>query len=190
MTGEAPQTDLGQSELVRAAQAGDLSAFKTLYEDYKDRVYNLIFYALGDPIWAEDVLQIVSLKVFKGLPGFRFEASFSTWVYRIALNECQNQTRGRRRHHVPLEEVLGSDDELDASAGADLQHAERERREIVQRAIMDLSPKLRAVVALKYVEGLSYEEIASVLDCSPGTVASRLNRALQGLEARLRPFRR
>jgi RNA polymerase sigma-70 factor (ECF subfamily) len=145
---------------------------------------------MGDELRAEDVLQIVFVKIYRGLPHFRFESALSTWIYRVALNESLNQQRGRKNQHIPFEALLGSDEEYDARAAADLRHAEGERREIVHRAVMELSPKLRAVVALKYLDGLSYDEIASVLECSPGTVASRLNRALSQLEARLRPLRR
>jgi len=184
------QSEFEERATIIAVQQGDRDAFKALYERYRDRVYNLIFYSMGDELRAEDVLQIVFVKVYRGLPSFRFEASFATWIYRIALNECLNQQRSRGAQHVPFEALLGSDEELDSGAAADAQHAEGERREIVHRAVMELSPKLRAVVALKYLEGLTYEEIASVLECSPGTVASRLNRALGELEARLRPLRR
>ena len=184
------QPDFEERATIVAAQQGDRDAFKVLYERYRDRVYNIIFYSMGDELRAEDVLQIVFVKIYQGLPKFRFEASLATWIYRIVLNESLNQQRGRSAQHVPFEALLGSDEELDSGAAADLQHAEGERREIVHRAVMELSPKLRAVVALKYLDGLSYEEIASVLECSPGTVASRLNRALTQLEARLRPLRR
>lgn len=184
------QPNFEERATVIAAQKGDRDAFKTLYEHYRDRVYNFVFYSIGDEIRAEDVLQIVFVKIYRGLPNFRFEASLATWIYRIALNECLNQQRRRGAEHIPFEALLGSDEELDSGAAADLQHAEAERREIVHRAVMELSPKLRAVVALKYLDGLSYEEIASVLECSPGTVGSRLNRALSQLEARLRPLRR
>ncbi|HWN98802.1 MAG TPA: RNA polymerase sigma factor [Blastocatellia bacterium] len=184
------QTESEERETIVSAQGGDRVAFKALYDRYRDRVYNLIFYSLGDELGAEDVLQIVFVKIYRGLPGFRFEASLATWIYRITLNECLNQRRGRSAHHIPFEALLGSDDEMDSEAAADQQQAEGERREIIHRAVMELSPKLRAVVALKYLEELSYEEIASVLQCSQGTVASRLNRALRALEARLRPLRR
>lgn len=184
------QPEFEERATIIAVQQGDRDAFKALYERYRDRVYNIIFYSMGDELRAEDVLQIVFVKIYRGLPNFRFEASFATWIYRIALNECLNQQSRRGAQHVPFEALLGSDEELDSGAAADAQHAEGERREIVHRAVMELSPKLRAVVALKYLEGLTYEEIASVLECSPGTVASRLNRALGELEARLRPLRR
>jgi RNA polymerase sigma-70 factor (ECF subfamily) len=184
------QPDFDERPTVIAAQQGDREAFRSLYERYRDRVYNIIFYSIGDEMRAEDVLQIVFVKIYRGLPSFRFEASLSTWIYRIALNECLNQQRRRGAQHVPFEALLGSDEEFDAGATADRKHAENERREIIHRAVMELSPKLRAVVALKYVDGLSYEEMASVLGCSAGTVASRLNRALTVLEMRLRPLRR
>ena len=184
------QPNFEERDTISAVQQGDRDAFKALYERYRDRVYNVIFYSIGDELRAEDVLQIVFLKIYRGLAHFRFEASLATWIYRITLNECLNQQRGHGAQHIPFEALLGSDEELDTGAAADLQHAEGERREIVHRAVMELSPKLRAVVALKYLDGLSYEEIASVLECSPGTVASRLNRALSELEARLRPLRR
>jgi RNA polymerase sigma-70 factor (ECF subfamily) len=183
-------SDFDERTTVIAAQQGDREAFRSLYERYRDRVYNVIFYSMGDEMRAEDVLQIVFVKVYRGLPSFRFEASLSTWIYRIAVNECLNQQRRRGAQHIPFEALLGSDEEFDAGATADQQHADSERREIIHRAVMELSPKLRAVVALKYVDGLSYEEMASVLECSQGTVASRLNRALTELEARLRPLRR
>ncbi|MFP5264774.1 MAG: RNA polymerase sigma factor [Blastocatellia bacterium] len=172
------------------AQRGDRCAFKALYESYRDRVYNIIFYSMGDELASEDILQIVFIKIYRGLPGFRFEASLATWIYRITLNECLNQQQRRGAQYVPFEAILGSDDEFDSAAPPDLEHADKERREIIRRAMMELPPKLRDVIALKYLEGLSYEEIAAVLGCAPGTVASRLSRALEKLETRLRPLRR
>ncbi|HXU37807.1 MAG TPA: sigma-70 family RNA polymerase sigma factor [Blastocatellia bacterium] len=184
------QPDSEERELVDAARREDRGAFKALYERYRDRVYNLAFYSLGEELWAEDVLQIVFLKIYRGLPAFRYEASLSTWIYRIAVNECQNQLQRRGAKHVPLDAILGSDEEFDTAKLPDTEHLERERRQILRDAVMDLSPKLRGVVVLKYVEGLSYDEIARVLECAPGTVASRLNRALAELETRLHPLRR
>ena len=184
------QPDSDERELVDAARREDRDAFKALYERYRDRIYNLAFYSLGEALWAEDVLQIVFMKIYRGLPGFRYEASLSTWIYRIALNECQNQLQRRGARYVPLDAILGSDQEFDTGGLPDAEQIERERRQILRDAVMDLSPKLRAVVVLKYIEGLSYDEIAGVLECAPGTVASRLNRALAELETRLHPLRR
>jgi RNA polymerase sigma-70 factor (ECF subfamily) len=190
MTIHATQSDNAERELIMRAQRGDRAAFKALYESYRDRVYNIIFYSMGDELASEDILQIVFIKIYRGLPGFRFEASLATWIYRITLNECLNQQQRRGAQYVPFEAILGSDDEFDSAAPPDIEHADKERREIIQRAMMELPPKLRDVIALKYLEGLSYEEIAAVLGCAPGTVASRLSRALEKLETRLRPLRR
>ena len=184
------QPDFDERELVDASCRGDRGAFKALYDRFRDRIYNLAFYSLGEALWAEDVLQIVFLKIYRGLPGFRHEASLSTWIYRIALNECQNQLQRRGARHVPLDALLGTEEEFDAGELPDAAQLERERRQILRDAVMELSPKLQAVVVLKYVEGLSYDEIARALECAPGTVASRLNRALAELETRLHPLRR
>jgi RNA polymerase sigma-70 factor, ECF subfamily len=183
-------SDFEERELVVAAQRGDRAAFKEIYDRFRDRVYNLAFYSLGESLAAEDVLQIVFMKIHRGLPGFRFESQLSTWIYRIALNQCLNENRRRVAQHVPLESLLGSGDEIDISSLPDDKQVRNERREIIRQAVMELSPKLRSVIALKYLEGLSYTEVAQVLECSPGTVASRLNRALTQMEARLRPLRR
>lgn len=183
---QTKQTDL---DLVRDARRGDLAAFKILYDRNRDRIYNLTSYMLGDEIWAEDMVQTIFLKAYRGLERFRFEAGFGTWLYRIALNECQNQLRGRRVEFVPIEAVLGSGEEMDDGAPPDREQQERERSRIIRLALMELTPKLRAVVVMKYFEGLSYEEIAKVLECSTGTVASRMNRALLKIEERLRPLK-
>jgi RNA polymerase sigma-70 factor (ECF subfamily) len=188
MTSEE-ETQRTERELVLDARTGDVTAFKSLYQQNRDRIYNLAFYMLGDALWAEDMVQTVFFKAHRGLQTFRLESAFVTWIYRIALNECQNQLRGRRAQFVPIESVFGRDEEFAAGLPPDLEHQERQRGDIVRRAVMDLTPKLRAVVVLKYFEGLSYDETAHLLDCSPGTVASRMNRALRKIEARLRPLK-
>ena len=101
------QPDFDERATVIAVQQGDRDAFRELYERYRDRVYNIIFYSIGDELRAEDVLQIVFVKIYRGLPSFRFEASLATWIYRIALNESLNQQRGRRAQHIPFEALLG-----------------------------------------------------------------------------------
>ena len=189
---KAARNDAGERErsVVLAAQRGDASAFRELYEAYRERVYSLAIYSTGDDSQAQDLVQAVFLSIFRGLRSFRFQSSFSTWVYRIAHNECQNCHRRRRADVVPLEAILGGSDEIDPNPISDAQHARRECQSIVQQAVMQLPFQMREAVVLRYVEGLSYEEIAKVLGCAPGTVASRLSRALAELEERVRPFRR
>jgi RNA polymerase sigma-70 factor, ECF subfamily len=177
-----------ERELVVAAQGGDAGAFRELYEAYRERIHSLVAYSIGDPTQSQDVSQAVFFKIFRGLRSFRFQSSLSTWIYRIAHNECQDHHRRRSAPHVPLEAILGSGDEIDGRPTSDDQHAQQERETIIRRALTQLPFKMREVVVLKYVEGLSYEEMSKALGCAPGTVASRLNRALAALEERLRPF--
>lgn len=185
-----PVFDGNERTLVAAAIAGDREAFRALYDGYRDRVYTLASFTLGDAAVAEDVLQSVFLNVHRALPKFRFEASLATWIYRITLNECAARGRRSKRTYVPLEALLGSGEEIAPELGPDERLEQSERQQILQRAVLELSPKLRSAVVLRYVEGLSYDEIASVLECSSGTVASRIHRALSELERKLHLVRR
>ena len=185
----APLTTEQERELITAARSGDAHALRALYETYRDRVWNLVAYSVADYHHAQDVLQTVFLRVFRGLERFQMKSSLGTWIYRIAYNECQEHHRRHRTPHVPLEAILGTESEKDERPHAEDQSRHKERQLIVQRALMQLSLKLRVVIVLKYVEGLSYQEISRVLGCAPGTVASRLNRGLAELEVRLTPFR-
>lgn len=187
---ENSQTSLlSERELIAAAQQGDIAAFKQLYEMYRNSTYNLIFHLLGNASLSEDVLQTVFIKAYQALPNFRFEAKFVSWLYRIAINECHTQQR-RQAAYVPLETILGTGKELDPNSAQDQHHAQGQRQEIIQTALLELSPNLKEVVVLKYLEGLSYEEISIILECSSGTVASRLNRALTQLEKHLHPLKK
>lgn len=178
-----------ESLLVTAAKLGDGTACRAIFDLYNTRIFNLIYYNTGDVISAEDLLQVVFFKVFRGLPGFRHQSSLLTWIYRIAINECQNYLKRRGLRYVPFEAILGTEEEFAPQARPDELRAATEKREIIRLALMELSPKLRSVVVLKYMDDLSYDEIAAVLDCSQGTVASRLNRALEKLEKSLGPMR-
>jgi RNA polymerase sigma-70 factor (ECF subfamily) len=172
--------------LAMAVRTGDEAAFRELYEAYRDRIWTFIVYSTGDACQAQDILQTVFLKAFRGLGGFRFRSSLFTWIYRIARNECRNYHRRRGVPPMPLEAILGSRDEIDGGSG--LKDPDMDRA-VLRTALLRLSPKLREVVVLRYLEGLSYDEISRVLGRAPGTVASRLNRALSELEVHRRPFR-
>ena len=182
-----PEIDVVPDErsLILAAQQGDTTAFKELYERYRDRVYNLIYYTMNREEGAEDILQTVFVKVYKALPCFRLESSFHTWVYRVALNECKNHRRGRKLF-VSLSAFENEENHLKAVSTPFSHQAAEESDQRVRAEVLALSPKLREVVILKYLEELSYEEVATTLGCSIGTVASRLHRALLELEKRLR----
>ena len=180
----APARDL---RIAAAARSGDTAAFRELYDAYRDRIWSLVLYSVGDPLQAQDVLQTIFFKAYRGLPGFRGQSGLFTWLYRIARNECRNHLRRRSVPLVPLDAILGSRDEIGPCVPADGAEA---RRLILRDAVAHMPSKMREVLILRFVEELSYDEISRVLGCAPGTVASRLNRALAELGDRLRPLRR
>ncbi|MBI3650297.1 MAG: sigma-70 family RNA polymerase sigma factor [Acidobacteria bacterium] len=172
---------------IAACKAGDRQAFHTLFEAYKDRVYSIAFHFSGETDLAKDITQQVFLKLFTCINQFRHDAEFTTWLYRLVANACVDEQRKQKRfvpftHGVEVQNLLahGSQEET---------YAKRQVSASVQTAIAALSPKLRLPILLKYVEGLSYEEIAATLGCSIGTVSSRLNRGHKALAHKLEYLR-
>ena len=182
------KNDLNE-ELIRACQAGDREAFHALYDCFKRKVYSLALYMTGDGELAEDLTQEIFVKVFRDIRAFRFDSSFSSWLYRLSTNTCLNALRNRRsRREVQIDEVGGTSAEIAPDDPLQQQMTDS-MRQAVGAALLKLSPPLRAVVVLRYIEGLSYVEIAEALSCSEGTVASRLSRAHRLLEGQLRSWR-
>ena len=175
------------STTIAACQRGDRHALRTLFDEYKDRVYSIAIYSLGgDQTSAADVTQQVFLKLMTRIQQFRGDSEFATWLYRLVLNTCRDEQRKQRRF-VPLADSLFPIAKPDKSPRAN--YARKEISERVQAAIGELKPKLRWPILLKYVEGMSYEEIGAVLGCSKGTVASRLNRGHKALSRKLTDLR-
>jgi RNA polymerase sigma-70 factor, ECF subfamily len=175
--------------LIVACQHGDRDALRLVFEEYKDRVYSIALYSLrGDEAAAADVTQQVFLRLISRIGQFRGDAAFATWLYRLVVNACLDERRKQKRL-VPLAE-LGLMTKSHREDSQATRYARHELAEHVQAAIAELSPKLRLPILLKYIEGFSYEEIATVLDCSKGTVASRLNRGHKALARRLEWLRR
>jgi RNA polymerase sigma-70 factor (ECF subfamily) len=173
-----------------ACRRGDREAFRELYEAYKDRVYSIAFYFFqADADAASEVTQQVFLKLMREIARFRGDAAFPTWLYRLVMNACLDRTRGRRP------DVVGADPmTLDAMPAAPaLSHeetlAQHEVARSVHHAVAALPPKLRAVILLRYFDDLSYSDMATVLSCSIGTVASRLSRGHRLLAKKLEPLR-
>ena len=178
--------------LLERCRRGSVEAFEELVAPYLQKVYNLALRLSRNPEDASDLAQEALLRAFVSLRDFRGESSFSTWLYRITFNVCRDEARRRRRHAVvSLDEPLGTREgekttrELVSPVGDPVQETEtRELREAIWEGIRSLSPEFRAVLVLRDIEGLPYEEIAQVLDISLGTVKSRLNRARNALRAR------
>lgn len=172
-----------ERELIESCQRGDREAFRELFEAHKDRVYSIALRYSGDEAAAMDIAQDTFLKLFSAIRDFRGGAQFETWLYRVVVNSCLDRKRRNRRLIPLVGEMLGM---LRASGESVLQRMLRaELSGRVQSAVSSLPPEQRIVIVLRYTQGLSYEEIAQVLGCSPGTVASRLNRAHKVLERRL-----
>ena len=169
--------------IIEACQQGDRSAFQLLFETYKDKVFSIAVYSSGDREMAEDVTQQIFLKLFTAIRQFRGDSEFTTWLYRLVVNACHDEQR-RRRRWLPLGETVSVSNPGERKP-QEKQYARMEVAEAVQAAIGELKPKFRLPILLKYIEGLSYDEIAGVMGCSKGTVASRLNRGHSQLAKRL-----
>lgn len=175
-------------EILEACRREDREAFRALYETYKDRVYSIAYYFFhADADAASEITQQVFLKLMREMVKFRGDSAFSTWLYRLVVNACVDRSRSRRK------DALGEDPAvLDRRASHSSHHelyARREVAESVQRAIATLPGKLRAAILLRYFEDLSYADMAAALNCSIGTVASRLSRGHRLLARKLAPMR-
>lgn len=185
------------ADLVEKAKGGDLEAFERLVAHYQDRVYNYVLRMVHDPVEAQDVAQETFLRAYQGLPRFRGASSFQTWLYRIASNLAIDAARTRKRRGVGLvsiDEPLEQEDDMemgrdlaDESGHGPLDEAMRqELQREVWRAVGELSDRLRPVVVLSDLQGLSYQEVADILGCPVGTVKSRLFNARNQLREKLR----
>jgi len=167
-------------ELLAACRAGSRDAFGELFDRCKDRVYSTALHVCGDRAAAADIAQEVFLKVFARLPQFESRSAFTTWLYRVTVNAAIDHRRASRPA-VPLEDVMPEPGTPDVDPYVRLQ-----RRRRIEAALVALPDTLRVPVVLRHVQGLSYQEIASVLQVSIGTVASRLSRAHARLASELR----
>ena len=188
-----------QAALASGVQLGLEGPFRDLYEQYKDRVYIVCFRLAGNATDALDASQETFGILFRKLPDFRFQSKFSSWVYRIAVNASIDLRRRSRRlaslEALTQEGVIGEGsvhrvrELIDERSEPPVQAMTRQELEHqIQAAIDRLSPKLRAITVLRYVEALSYEEIAEALQISLGTVKSRLARAHESLDRELTPI--
>jgi RNA polymerase sigma-70 factor, ECF subfamily len=180
--------DGNDREVIKACQHGEAEAFRALFEAHKDKVYSIALRFGGNSAVAMDIAQDVFLKLLSSIQEFRGDSSFDSWLYRLVINRCLDYQRRSRRLIPILEGLLDAVRSHKDSALDDLLRAET--RNQVQQVVAKLPPDQRIVIVLRYTEGLSYDQIAEILDCSPGTVASRLNRAHKALERRLACIRR
>lgn len=173
---------MDEDKIVQRARRGDAAAFEQLVTAYRDRVYRLALRLCGSEADADEAAQDAFLAAWRGLPNFRGESRFSTWLYQLATHAAIDLLRREKRH------AAGDIDEVDTpdSAPSPQQQAERnEQRQAVRDAVLQLPPEQRQVVVLRFMEELSYEEIGAALHLPVGTVKSRLNRAKAALRENL-----
>ena len=184
--------------LVERAQRGDARAFEMLVLRYRRRIERLIGRMTRDEGLVQDLAQETFLRAWRALPQFRGESAFYTWIYRIAVNTARKALAGSRREPVLFESALAPASEDDETFRPDLEPstadtpeavlASRQIAAAVNAAVDRLSEDLRQAIVLREIEGLSYEEIAGIMDCPVGTVRSRIFRAREAIAQRLRPL--
>jgi RNA polymerase sigma-70 factor (ECF subfamily) len=181
-------------ELVRRVQRGDRRAFDLLFGRYQHKILNLVGRYLRDPQDVEDVTQEAFIKAFKALPRFRGDSAFYTWLYRIAINTAKNHlvARGRRPPAVDVEiedaEFMDGADQLREGESPEAALARDQLSAAIDRAIAQLPDDLRSAVTLREFDGLSYEQIAQILECPVGTVRSRIFRARESIDRHIAPY--
>ena len=182
-------------QLVERAQRGDKRAFDLLVTKYQRKLGRLLSRFIRDPAEVEDVAQEAFIKAYRALPSFRGDSAFYTWLYRIGINTAKNYlvALGRR---APTVTEFDSDEAESFEDGEQLRDINtpesmlmsKEIGSTVNAAMEDLPEDLRTAITLREIEGLSYEEIASIMNCPIGTVRSRIFRAREAIAARLRPL--
>lgn len=167
------------TELIRSCQRGDRQAFDRLVQQEHGRIHRLVHSIMGNREELDDLVQEIFVRLYRKIGTFRFESRFSTWLTRLAVNECRKALRRRQLSRL----LFGTEPEREDSADSTLRVLEREEEhEFLRRAVESLPEKQRLVVILRYFETLSCEEIATVLECKVGTVRSRLFNARQQLK--------
>jgi len=188
---DKPGVDL---TIVKRVQAGDDAAFNLLVRKYQHKVANLVSRYVYDSGYIEDITQEVFIKAYRAIGGFRGDSAFYTWLYRIAINTAKNYLVAQSRR-PPNTDVEPQDAEL-TEAGRNLRDIStpesnlltQELADRVAHSVRELPEELKIAITLRELEGLSYEEIAAVMDCPIGTVRSRIFRAREAIDQQLAPL--
>ncbi|MPZ42874.1 MAG: RNA polymerase sigma factor RpoE [Betaproteobacteria bacterium] len=181
-------------QLVERAQRGDKSAFELLVAKYQRKLIRLLSRFIRDPTEVEDVAQEAFIKAYRALPSFRGDSAFYTWLYRIGINTAKNYLVAMGRRAPTVSEIESADSEGSEESGQvpdyntpENELMSRQIAETVNRAVDDLPEELRTAITLRELEGLSYEDIAGIMNCPIGTVRSRIFRAREAIAEKLRP---
>jgi RNA polymerase sigma-70 factor (ECF subfamily) len=174
--------------LITLFHQGEEEAFRILVERYQEKIRNLIYSIFNEPEIVDDLAQEVFIKAYEGLVHFRFQSSFYTWLYRIAINRSRDEMRKRKlRKWLSLHAMMESQD-AEFHQKMTTQPVSTDAQEIVAQGLRQLPETFRIAIILKDIEGLSYEQMAEVMQCEIGTVKSRLSRARRMLRTVLQPL--
>jgi RNA polymerase sigma-70 factor, ECF subfamily len=179
---------MNDEALITAFQGGDHNVYRILVERHQDRIRNLLYSIFHDRNLIDDLAQEVFIKAYQALPRFRFEASFYTWLYRIAVNKSRDELRKKKLRRFFSFQTLDEGIEQDLQSRLSVQPESRDTQELIALGLQTLPEKFRTAVILKDIEGLSYEEIADTMQCELGTVKSRISRARAMLRKALKPL--
>ena len=184
--------DFDDRELIQRCQDGDIAAFEPLVQKYRQRVWRLAYQILRDREEAWDCAQEAFVRAYSSLSSFRGQSAFYTWLFRITVNVATDRHRSRgartRAFGEPVPEEEWERTALDVAEGPEDAALQAEERARIERALDSLPPKARTIIILSDIEGLSYREIAAVLNCPMGTVMSRLHNARKRLRDLLGPL--
>lgn len=178
--------DKQEKALIEKSKNGDSQAFEELISSYQKKVLNLAYRMLGSVSDAEDAAQEIFIKVFRSLYSFNEQSAFSTWIYKVATNVCLDILRKRKRQNggamISINRYNSQDDEyelpIEDTAPSPYEEAQKKEAMRALGSALDLlSEEQRAVIVMRDINGLSYEEIADVMECSLGTIKSRINRS-------------
>lgn len=179
---------ISDADCVRKLQRGETDAFETLIRRHQKTIFNLVYRMLGDYDEAAEISQEVFLSAYRAIGNFRGEANFSTWLYRIALNHATTRRKSlntRQQRNIPIENTEPASDPHPGPAES---LEKKEVRQRVQQALNRLEPEDAAVILLRDLQDVPYEEVARVLEIPIGTVKSRLHRARQALKSELTSY--
>jgi RNA polymerase sigma-70 factor (ECF subfamily) len=179
---------MNDEALISLFQSGDRDVYRILVERYQERIRNVLFSIFHDRDFIDDLAQEVFIKAYQALPRFRFEASFYTWLYRIAVNKSRDELRKKKVRRFFSFQTLDEGFDGEIAARLSVPPQERDAQELVALGLQTLPEKFRTAVVLKDIDGLSYEEIAEVMQCELGTVKSRISRARTMLRKALKPL--
>ena len=185
--------DVSDLTLVQRAQRGERGAFDLLVRKYQHKVLKLVGRFISNQAEAEDVAQDAFIKAYRALGSFRGDSAFYTWIYRIAINTAKNALVSNKRRPMDYLDLQDPEQYERQSRLKELATPERllltdEIRRTVQQAMRDLPADLRTAIMLRELDGLSYEEIAEAMECPVGTVRSRIFRAREAIDGKLKPL--